>query len=315
MLHAIGWVIVAPMVLLCATQWLRYDGDRYTAALQALFPWATLPAAPLAVVAMLSRQWWLVVTADAVIVTLVALARPILRWPASKLAAADPTLTVVCANLLAYNPNPVAATLAVATAAGAAEVLVMIEPTPALVAALSAALPAGSHPYRTEVLPDDPSGLAVWSRVPFASATTTCFEQQVGINLTLHVGRNALRLVAAHPYPPTLGARAWQRQLREFERLPAATAHPLLVVGDFNAARWHPSFRRLLCAGFVTAHETLGHGWRNSWPAHRGTLPPPFVRLDHALAVNGVVPVAVRDVRIPGSDHIGFVASFTLTAT
>ncbi len=54
------------------------------------------------------------------------------------------------------------------------------------------------------------------------------------------------------------------------------------------------------------AHEQTGHGLSFSWPADRGLLPPLF-RLDHALMSDGVTATALRDVAIPGSDHVGFV--------
>ena len=162
MLHAIGWVLVAPMVLLCATQWLGYDGDRYTAALQALFPWVTLPAAPLAVAAALGGRWWLAAAALAVACTLLVLAWPLVRRHGpGDTDATRPLFSVLCANLLAYNPTPheVAAAVAEAatTASNGADLLVLVEPTPALCAAIEAALPAGSYPRATKCWPTAPA--------------------------------------------------------------------------------------------------------------------------------------------------------------
>jgi len=45
----------------------------------------------------------------------------------------------------------------------------------------------------------------------------------------------------------------------------------------------------------------------------RGVLPPPFVRIDHALFGDGITPVAIDDLDVPGSDHKGFVATFAFT--
>ena len=319
MLHVVGWVLVAPLVLLSATQWFGYDGDRYTAALQALFPWATLPAAPLAVAAALGGCWVLAGAAVVVACTLTALWWPMMRRAAHTTDATDATFSVLCANLLAYNPTPDDVAAAVAEAAAApsygADVLVLVEPTPVLCAALDASLPARAYPARHELLAHDPSGVALWTRLPVVRAQVTRFEDQAGVDAVVTVRHHAVRIIAAHPYPPTLGASAWQRQLREFGRLAAASEDPFVIVGDFNACRWHPSFRRLLRAGLRTAHDSLGRGCSTSWPANRGALPPPFVRLDHALCGPGVEPVDVRDIRLPGSDHTGFVATFAVTRT
>jgi len=45
----------------------------------------------------------------------------------------------------------------------------------------------------------------------------------------------------------------------------------------------------------------------------RGVLPPPFVRIDHALFSDGVTPLRIDDLDVPGSDHKGFVATFAFT--
>ena len=40
---------------------------------------------------------------------------------------------------------------------------------------------------------------------------------------------------------------------------------------------------------------------------------PPFVRLDHALVRDGLIPTSTKDFTVPGSDHRGFVVSLAIT--
>ena len=107
-------------------------------------------------------------------------------------------------------------------------------------------------------------------------------------------------------------ARLWRDELRSIGDAAADGDGPTLLIGDFNAARWHPSFRALLRRGWRSGHEMLGRGWTVSWPT-LGYPAPPFVRLDHALVDHHLAPVDVREVSIPGSDHRAFVMSFALS--
>ena len=84
------------------------------------------------------------------------------------------------------------------------------------------------------------------------------------------------------------------------------------MAGDFNATRWHPFFGKLLDAGLTDAHEQMGKGLTRSWPADEPHHIPPVMRLDHALMNKAVTATAVRDIRIPGSDHIGFVVDLAV---
>jgi endonuclease/exonuclease/phosphatase (EEP) superfamily protein YafD len=81
----------------------------------------------------------------------------------------------------------------------------------------------------------------------------------------------------------------------------------VLVVGDFNATYWHPPFRRLTGDGLTDAHVVHGRGLSVSWPTD--LVIPPFVRLDHVLTGNGLIPTEIVDFDVPGSDHRGFVVT------
>jgi hypothetical protein len=54
----------------------------------------------------------------------------------------------------------------------------------------------------------------------------------------------------------------------------------------------------------------VGQGLSRSWP--NIAFPLPLMRLDHALVNDQVGVVSVRDIDIPGSDHIGFVTELAV---
>ena len=116
-----------------------------------------------------------------------------------------------------------------------------------------------------------------------------------------------IRLLGVHPPTPISFFDGWVDDLATFGGLGANAQQPTLIIGDFNASYWHPSFRDLLGEGFTNAHTAHGRGFSTSWPTDEWF--PAFVRLDHALTGNGLVSTGVEDFNVPGSDHRGFVVS------
>jgi endonuclease/exonuclease/phosphatase (EEP) superfamily protein YafD len=90
---------------------------------------------------------------------------------------------------------------------------------------------------------------------------------------------------------------------------------PFVIAGDFNSTRFRPEFKRLLDAGLIDAHDTLGRGLSTSFQlAATGALAAAggIVRLDHALLSDGVWPVSSRDLDAGGSDHVPFVVTLAV---
>ena len=211
--------------------------------------------------------------------------------------------TVFFGNLLARNPKVPQAMEAVA--ATDADVLVLTEFTPAMHAELVARC-GDRYPHRIEDVRPDPAGIAIWSRLPLRG-------DDGAVERPAEHRRPHRR--ARHEHPPDRhphraahhAGPGWSRELRDIGDLADGAD---VVLGDFNAARWHPSFRRLLGRGWTTAHEWLGHWSSNSW-ANEGRAFPLFVRIDHALLRDRVQPVRVAEVPLPGSDHRGFVLTVT----
>jgi endonuclease/exonuclease/phosphatase family metal-dependent hydrolase len=84
-----------------------------------------------------------------------------------------------------------------------------------------------------------------------------------------------------------------------------------VVAGDFNADRDHAAFRGLLDAGLTDVHDALGRGLARTFPTGM-----PVLQLDHVLVRDGaggrLTPLEVREVRVPGSDHLGVLADLAV---
>ena len=309
--EGLGWLALAPMVLLCLTQWFGISPSRPVVVLQALSLFVLAPSVIVALVAALNGRHAMAQVAVLPLATQLGLTAPVVFHTDPPAAAADaPRLTVGYANFLASNPT--ADSGVAALAATDADVLVLVEFTPRLRDLLDAAVGSGEYPHRLEDLQADPSGIGLWSRRPIVSGGVTVIGSRVSVDVVVDVDGAHVRVLALHPFPPTFDTGGWVRELEAIAERTAGSPLPTLLVGDFNGARWHPAFRDLLDAGWTDTHEALGHGFSVSWPLDNGWLPPQFIRLDHALYGGGVVPVRVRDVVIPGSDHKGFVAEYAL---
>jgi endonuclease/exonuclease/phosphatase (EEP) superfamily protein YafD len=311
-LEVLAWFAVAAMLAVCATQWFSTDTRIAIAVVQALMPWMVAAALPLAALALAGKRFVLALATLPVMVTGLVLAAPIVVHSSPEsTTGTEPTLSVFFANALFSNPTPAAA--ATTIAGSGADVLVIGEFTPELRAELDAAA-TGDYPYRVEQPAPSPSsnGIAVWSRVPFDAGAVIDLAGRPTAEVRFSLGGVPVRLLGVHTAPPTHDAGYWSRQLQAIGDQAATSDVRTLVIGDFNGSRWHPSFRALLRRGFTDAHEALGHGWSVSWPTDEGWFPPPFVRLDHALYSRGLSPLGVHDVRVPGSDHRGFVATFAV---
>jgi len=308
-LEVVGWLTLVPMLALCVTQWFGFTGMRSIAALQALSLFVLAPAAVVALAAVLTGRHALALVALVPLATLMWLTTPVVfHGSPGTPAEGSPRVTIAYANFLASNPDPAAGVAALA--ATGADVLVLVEFTPELAELLDRAVGDGDYPHRYQQLHASPSGIGLWSRLQITDGGVTTIGSRVSVDVVIDVGGVGTRVVALHPFPPTFNASGWEDELRAIGDHTANSPLPTLLVGDFNGSRWHPPFRDLLDHGWSDAHEQLGHGFSASWPMDEGWLPPPFVRLDHALYNDGVVPVRITDVTIPGSDHLGFVADY-----
>ena len=313
MLDVIGWLALVPMLALCVTLWFGIEGRRSIAVLQALTPWVLIWAAPIALAASLSRRHALALVALVPLITLLTLSHPIVFHPEPAAAApGSPALTVAYSNVLYNNPTP--ESVAADLLATDADVLVLVEFVTPVQQALDDAA-GDDYRYRAELVSGSSNAIGLWSRHPIVSGGVIDVAGRPTVDVVLDVDGYEIRVLGVHPHPPTFNAPTWSQQIDAIGDRAAVGNLPTVIVGDFNASRWHPTFRNLLGRGWSDAHEVLGHGWSVSWPMDEGWLPPPFVRIDHALFGKGVAPTAVRDFDVTSSDHKGFAVTFVLTET
>lgn len=300
------------MGLLAITQTVGWTGLSIVYAAQAMTPYLLTPAIPIAVVAARFERSALAFVSAAVACCLLWLTLPVVFHDRPAPAAARGVqLTIAHANV--YRGNSDAATAAAALLDTDADVIAVTEYSDRFGRRLREAGVLDSHPYVLERDPGDRDGVALFSRHPITSGAVTSIGHQLGIEATLDVHGTAVRVLVVHPLPavdrPAL--RRWRDDLPTIGDRALASSLPTVVVGDFNASRWHPAFRRLLDRGLHDAHEQLGRGFSVSWPM--GFAVPPFVRLDHAVLTERLTPTAVSDIDVPGSDHRGFVVTVATT--
>jgi len=303
----LAWMATAAITFLAISHFARATWVPLLYVLQAL----TVPAGcfsfALAVASLLTGR---PVLAGANAVLAVVLAWVVLpltrvhREPPRSPIAQVATLTVLHANTYYGNRHVDRAAEVIAEQATQhdVDVIVISEYPPELETTLIGLL-GRRYPYTAGASSTARDGLGLLSRLPINNVQFEDYLWEPALELRVA----GIRVIVVHP-----GTGMRRRDLREWnddidhiaDR--AASAGPAtLVIGDFNATRWHPPFRAFLDRGFSDVHERLGRGFSTSWPVSRWR--PRFVRLDHALVDRRLTPLSVTDFRIPGSDHTGFV--------
>ena len=305
------WITTALMGVLAISQALGSTPLIVLFVGHAITWYALAPALPIAIVAAVTRVdgWWLLVVVNAAI----AAAHAALLWPvlrherAPAPAPEDPSFSLVFANT--YYENERTADTAAALLDLDPDVIALAEYTPDMESSLRAK--GAFERYRFQVGAADVTrdGIVLMSKLPLMDGVHHRIGDVPGVDATLDVEGRAVRVLVVHPLAPLhrRDLRSWRRDLATYRQLLSAAADgpaPMVVVGDFNAARGHPELRALVDrTPFRSAHEWLGRGFSTSWPID-GVMPP-FVRIDHAF-VHALVPVRVDDLDTPGSDHRGF---------
>lgn len=306
-----GWVVVACMGLLALTQGVGWTGLPTVYAAQAMTPYLLTPAVPVAAIASSLGRNSMAVVSACIAVALLWLSAPVVFHDDAPSPAADGIqLTIAHANVYLANGEP----------QRAADVLIGLNTDVIAVTEYSAGIRAAlqrdgvdqSHPYRLDQAPGDRNGVALFSRYPL-NGEIDAIGHQLGIDATIDVHGTAVRIMVVHPLPGVdrWSLRRWRDDLPVIGDRALTGAVPTVIVGDFNASRWHPAFRRLLGRGLTDAHEQAGHGFSTSWPLDWPV--PKFVRLDHALMTEGLVAVHIGDVAMPGSDHEAFAVTVATT--
>lgn len=309
-LEIVGWLLVAGMGILALTQAIGWTGWPIVYAVQAGTPYLLTPSVPLAMVAASQARHAMAFVSALIAVALLWLTMPVVFHAEAARPAADGVhLTIAHANTYIDNDRPDAAATVLIDLD--ADLIAVTELSKGISDALRAQGVAESHPYFIEKARGSRNGVALFSRYPISGAAEK-FGHQVGIDAIVDVHGTPVRVMVVHPLPAVSrwALRYWRRDLSIIGSQAVEGDTPTVVVGDFNASRWHPVFRRLLARGLTDAHEQLGHGFSTSWPTDWVTR---FVRLDHALMTEGLVATDIDDLTVPGSDHRAFVVTIATT--
>jgi endonuclease/exonuclease/phosphatase (EEP) superfamily protein YafD len=307
-LSALIWIGLA---LLVTFEFLRRSGRTHPAELLFLFgltPLLLVPAIFAVVVAAILRRWVLLAASVVVLGLFVfAVAPAVFGGGTPAWAKSSPQISVLFGNLRDNGPDD-GKLKAVADAD--ADVAVLVELTPDEMKTILADGGAAKWPYRIDASNWGTSGFGILSRIPLDPTPKPMIHSTL-IGSSLKVGDATLHLFGEHTTSPTDAGRAsaWASELDKLDTALHATQGPILLVGDFNATRWHEQFAHFLNEGYTDAHEAMGQGLSRSWPVTGRRLAKfgPLLRLDHALVNNDVGVVSVHDVDLPGSDHKGFI--------
>ena len=167
--------------------------------------------------------------------------------------------------------------------------------------------------------PDDQSsfGIGVVSRLPLHDVRT---EDLLGVPMiSARIGGQGpaagVALACVHSVPPRTAAYTedWADQLALLGRR-LADRGPVVVLGDLNATRHHPSFRALArAAGVRDGLADTGQARARTWPAPPYFLRVPMLRLDHVLLPDALRAISARVAPPSGSDHLAVVVDVVRT--
>jgi endonuclease/exonuclease/phosphatase (EEP) superfamily protein YafD len=275
--------------------------------LAALSPYLSMAAVPAALLLVATRRFWAAAAAAGLAAAAIAVQLP--RFIPDTAPDGVP-LRILTANVELGTAD--AAALA-ALARDWADVLVLQELTPQLADAISTRI-AADFPHRALDARPHASGAGVWSRYPITDTQGVGGFQLATQQVRLAVpGAAEVTLLNTHivgPWPqPIDGWRTELALMRDTMTGLAAEAGPVIVVGDFNATRDMDPFRALLSTGFGDAADQSGAGLARTFPADSPV--PPLIGIDHIL-IRHALATDARTVRVPGSDHLGVVATVVL---
>ena len=315
MVVAVLWLAAVGLGALALSNLAGIQGGFILSTAQTLVPVTLAAAVVVLVFAGGLRRWALTAVAATAVAGHLALVLPALRPVpphAGPSASEGARLRVFSANLRFDNPDirPISHEILGADA----DVVALQEVTDAHLASLRSEGVLGAYPHALLNPLPGVSGSATLSRTPLTDAR---IEDLAGVPLaraTLMIGGQPVELSNIHTMAPIGEARLAERDrqldalARQVDRSGGVEAR--IVVGDFNASRWHPAFRRLLGSGLHDAHEQVGRGLARSWPNE--SVLPAFALLDHVLLSPEVRAVAVREGAGTGSDHRPVVADLRL---
>jgi endonuclease/exonuclease/phosphatase (EEP) superfamily protein YafD len=309
----IGWLLVAPLSLCAAARAARLEES---SSLLLLVTGVTPLLGPPALVALgiglWQRRWPLAVVSAATAAAHLSSALSGLGAPVRDPAPAGKPAALRLFSANVHHANRDLGRIGQEIRAAAPDLVALQEVDPGGAAGLQRSGVLARFPYAVTELRTSPSGIGLWSRLPVADSRVQDVHGMAVVTATILVGARRLRLYTVHTVAPLGDDRArWRDQLRWVEQEIRRERGPVVVAGDFNATRYHSSFRRLLSDRLADAHERRGRGWAATWPRDRWPLPP-LLRLDHVLVSPDIGVRSVREGRGQGSDHRPIIAELVL---
>ncbi len=315
LLHAIGWLVVAPLAAVALARVVAWDSRSVLVGLNAVTPLLFLPAWAVALVAGLLRRWALLAAATVLVAAHLTWALPELlsAQDVAPAARAAPSFRLFNANV--YTSNLDVEGYAEEIRRHRPDVVVLQEPNPVFLAALAGTDALVDLPYRVTVSRSDPAAAMVASRWALTEDDVVSVDgRPILVRVTVDFGGTAVRIFAFHAVAPVGGDREeWVEDLDVLRKAVAAEDRPVLVAGDFNATWGHRSFRRLLDSGLTDAAAARGKAYQMTWPRDR-RIAPPVARIDHVLTTEQLIVTRISTGVGRGSDHRPLVADVALLA-
>jgi endonuclease/exonuclease/phosphatase (EEP) superfamily protein YafD len=194
-------------------------------------------------------------------------------------------------------------------AAAAADIVVLVEMTPAAARRLEDRGWRDRFPYVSGDPATEGSGTAIYSRFPLRDPEMlprTSFQQW---SATAAVpGLGPTRIFAVHPCNPFCGGNQWAAE-HDLLRLSVAAVSdlPVVVAGDLNAVEDHAPLQALRRDGLRSATDLAGAGWLPTYPA--GLALPALLPIDQVLVNDRLTATSARTFAVDGTDHRGLITT------
>jgi endonuclease/exonuclease/phosphatase (EEP) superfamily protein YafD len=190
------------------------------------------------------------------------------------------------------------------------DVIFLQEVTPAWIAGTQKL--QKDYPYTYIVARDDSYGIAAFSKIEFDSVQHIASPplDLPTVLAAITFNGEALRIIGSHPKAP-IGRflyDARNEQLKHIADLVIQSSGKVVLLGDFNASMWCPSFRQLETS---TGLRNAAHGFGvlPSWPTF---IPFAMIPIDHALVSEGIGVLDIRTGDKIGSDHLPLIVTVAL---
>jgi endonuclease/exonuclease/phosphatase (EEP) superfamily protein YafD len=313
---ATSWIVCALLVGVVITRrvqmWIGVEAGAVLALAYDALPVLLVAAWVIAIGGLVSGHLLLATVAGALCLHhLVLLVPRILSATTPSWVRTAPTIDVLVANVFVDNETPADAARQLITSN--ADVVVIVESTPAFMAVFDAEGGSEAYPHRV-FDPDDTSDYAVTIATTRALGPRSSMRNLGPLRLAIADidvdGTNTL-VVALNPMATVDpgGHVTWKEQIDVLTSFVPTLDGPVVVAGDMNTTRYRPEFEQLLSLGLSDAIDALGKGLSPSFKlGANGVLGSigPVARLDHALVNEAVHPVAVTNLEPRGSDHLPF---------